>query len=139
MEYERVGVAPEFGDNERHAFRHQAGEERYIAREPIQLRQQDAAFGCLVGSKCVGELRPAIQCIGALAGLRLDELSDNPEVLGFGEALDGGPLRLDPESRALRLPKSMGYDLKTGEPKSAGSEKRPFRERREVDSPHSGF
>jgi hypothetical protein len=49
-------------------------------------------------------LRSAIKCVRALTGLGLDELRDDGEVLGCGEALDGGPLRLDPEPRALLLP-----------------------------------
>ena len=51
-----------------------------------------------------GELGPPVERVGALAGFGLDELGDDGEVLGFGEPLDGGALRLDPETRALLLP-----------------------------------
>ena len=50
------------------------------------------------------ELRSAVESIGTLAGLGLHELDDEGEMLGFGEPLDGGALRLDPEPRALLLP-----------------------------------
>ena len=50
------------------------------------------------------ELRAPIERVRALSGLGFDEFRDEGAVLGFGEALDGGPLRLDPEARALLSP-----------------------------------
>jgi hypothetical protein len=44
MEHERLGIAAEFCDDERDALGHQAGNERNIARQPVQLRNEDAAF-----------------------------------------------------------------------------------------------
>ena len=57
-------------------------------------------------SRCQGgrELRAPIERVSALAGLGLDELGDEGEVLGFGEPLDGYSLGLDPKTRALLLP-----------------------------------
>ena len=77
VQHERVGVAAEFGDDERHALGHQAGDERDIAREPVELRDQDAALRGLGRGQRGGELRPAIERVGALAGLGLDELGDD--------------------------------------------------------------
>jgi hypothetical protein len=42
--------------------------------------------------------------VGALAGLRLHVLGDDGELFSFGEPPDRGPLRLNPEARALLLP-----------------------------------
>jgi hypothetical protein len=55
-------------------LRHQAGNKGNIAREPVKLRDQDAALGGLGGGEAGCELRPTIDRVGALAGLRLDEL-----------------------------------------------------------------
>ena len=111
VQHERVGVAAEFGDDERHALRHQAGDERDIAGEAVQLRDQDAAFRGLGGGQRGCELRPAIERVRALAGFGLDVLGDDRDVLGFGEAGDRRALRLDPEPRALLLP---SRDTKVG-------------------------
>jgi len=104
VQHERVGVAPQFGDDERHPLRHQAGDERHVAREAVELGDQDGAFGLARGGQRRGELGAAIKRVGALAGLDFGELRNDGEVLGFGEPLDGGALRLDPEARALLLP-----------------------------------
>jgi hypothetical protein len=50
------------------------------------------------------ELWPAVERVGALAGLGLDELGDDRDPLDFGEPLDRRALRLDPEPGALLLP-----------------------------------
>jgi hypothetical protein len=46
-----------------------------------------------------GELRTAIERIGALAGFHLDALIDNAITLGVGEAANRLALRLDAEAR----------------------------------------
>ena len=71
------------------------GHERHIARKPVELGDQDGAFGGLGGSQRGGELRPPVEGVGALAGLGLDELGDDADALGLGEPGDGGALRLD--------------------------------------------
>jgi hypothetical protein len=90
MQHKRVGIAPEFGHDERDALRHQAGHERDIAGEPVELRDQDAALRGLGGGQCGCELRSPVHCVGALAGLCFNKLSDDGELLGFGEVPDGG-------------------------------------------------
>ena len=77
VQHERIGVAAEFGDDERHALRHQAGDERDVARQPVQLRDQDAALRGLGRSQRGCELRPPVERVGALAGFGLDVLGDD--------------------------------------------------------------
>ena len=96
MQHEGVGIAAEFGDDEWHPLGHQPGDEGHVAREPVQLRHHDAASRGLGRSQRGGELGTPVQRVGALAALGLDELGDEGEVLGFGEPLDGGALRLNP-------------------------------------------
>jgi len=45
VQYERVGISAEFGDDERNALSHQARDERDVAREAVKLGHQDAALG----------------------------------------------------------------------------------------------
>jgi hypothetical protein len=77
VQHERVRVAPEFGDDERHALRHQASDKGNVAREPVELGDQDAlalAGRCQRG----GKLRAPIEGIRALAGFGFDELGNTP-------------------------------------------------------------
>ena len=99
-----IGIAAEFGHDERHALRHQAGDERHIARQPVELGDEDAALRGLGCCQRRGELRPAVERVGALAGLGLDVLGDDGDALGFGEPRDRRALRFDPEPGALLLP-----------------------------------
>jgi len=81
MQHERIGVAPEFGDDEWRALRHEAGDEGDIARQPVQLGDQDAALRPFGGRECGCELRSPIECIGALAQIRTKfhaELMERP-------------------------------------------------------------
>jgi hypothetical protein len=103
VQHERVGVSPQFCNNERDALSHQAGNERYVAGEPVELRHQDGAFGGARGSQCRGKLWPPIERVGALAGFGLGVFADEDNALGLGEADDGRSLRLDPEPGAVLL------------------------------------
>ena len=96
VQHERIGIAAQLGNDERHALRHQTGHERDVAGEPVELGHQDAAFGGPRCSQCRGKLGPAIERIGALAGLGLDELADDRDPLGFAEAGNGSALSIDP-------------------------------------------
>src|SRR5690242_18309038 len=84
-------------------LRHQAGDERYVPRQPIQLRDQDATLRGLGAGEGGCELRPALERVGALTGLGLDELGDDRDAFGLGEPLNRRALGLDPEARALLL------------------------------------
>jgi hypothetical protein len=44
VQHERIGVGAQLGDNERHAPGHQAGNEGHIARQPIELGNNDRAL-----------------------------------------------------------------------------------------------
>jgi len=74
VQHERIGVPAQFGHDEWHALRHQAGHEGHVSREPIQLRHQDTAFNRPGRGEGGGELRPPVNRVGTLAGFRLDEL-----------------------------------------------------------------
>ena len=99
-----IGIAAEFGDDERHALRHQAGNERDIARQPVELGDQDAAF-----APALAAARAAASCgrrSSASAPLPVSASTNSAMMvrrLGFGEAGDGRALRFDPEARALLL------------------------------------
>jgi hypothetical protein len=93
VQHERIGVAPELGNDEGYALRHQAGNESDITRQPIKLRHQNAALCGLGGGEGGCELRPAIKRVPAFAGLGLDKLGDDRDLLG-----------IDGEISAHRLP-----------------------------------
>ncbi len=76
-----------------------------VTREPVELGDGDrarlpVAAGASQGG---GELRAAVERIGALARLDLSELGGDLEALGLGEAGDGGALGVEPEPRAALL------------------------------------
>jgi hypothetical protein len=76
MQHEGVGIDAELGNDERHTLGHQGRNEGHVSRKPVELGHYDrAALGAACGQRC-GELRPAIQGIGALAGFHLDEIGD---------------------------------------------------------------
>jgi hypothetical protein len=103
MQHEWIGIAAQLGDDERHALGHQAGNERDVTGKPIEFGHQDGAFG-RSGSRQRGcQLRPAVQGIGALTGLCLDELGNDRETLGLGEASNGRPLVDAPPGAVLLL------------------------------------
>jgi hypothetical protein len=101
VQHEGIGVPAELRHDERHSLRHQAGNERHVPREAVELRHEYAALRRTGGGECSCELWPPIQRICAFAGLGLNVLGDNRESFGFGEPLHGRPLRLDAETRAL--------------------------------------
>ena len=94
----RVGVGAELGDDERDPLCHQVGYEGDIAREAVELGDDHRTALATGGREGAGELRPAFERIGALAGGRLDELGDEGEPGRLGEAGDGSLLRLDAET-----------------------------------------
>ena len=70
-----------------------------VARQPIELGDGDRRpFAVLAGLGQRGdELGAAIERVGALARLDLDELGDDLEPLDLGEAGDGGALGVHAE------------------------------------------
>jgi hypothetical protein len=65
-----------------------------VPAEAIELGDDDRALTAPGFGQSCGELGPAIESVGALAGLDLFELVDNVETLGLDETLKRFPLRL---------------------------------------------
>jgi len=89
VQHERVGVGTEFGDDERHSLRHQAGDERHVTAQPVELRHQHRALLLSRIGQRRSQLAAALQRIGALTGFDLDNSPTTFDALGFSEALDG--------------------------------------------------
>jgi hypothetical protein len=100
VQHERVRVPAQLGDDERGSLRHEARDERDVAAQPIQLRDDDRRLDLARRRECCGQPRPTLERVGALAGLNLDELGDDVEALGRGKGRDRLALRLEPEARA---------------------------------------
>ena len=62
------------------------------------LATMTGAFACLACASARGELRPALERVGALAGLDLDVLGDQLEALGLANLAIGRSLRLQAEA-----------------------------------------
>jgi hypothetical protein len=76
----------------------QAGHKRHVARETVELGNNDrASVGASNGQRC-RELRATVQGVGALAGLDLDELGGQHKALGLGEPDNNSSLGLDAEA-----------------------------------------
>ena len=96
MQHEWVGIGSEFGDDEGHTLRHQAGNEGHVAREPVELGHQDRTLRLArCGQRC-GELRPSVERVGALAGFDLGEFGEDGDAFGFGKARDRCSLASSP-------------------------------------------
>jgi hypothetical protein len=76
VQYERVSVATELGDDKRHAVGHQPADEVNIPRQPVQLGTDDRAFALTRLPQRCSEHRTALQGIGPLAGFDLLILAD---------------------------------------------------------------
>ena len=100
VQHEGIGIGAKLGDDERHALRHQPGDEGDIAGEPVELGDDDGALADSGRGQRGGELRAPIERIAALAGLDLGELAEEGESFAFGEAGDHGSLGLDSEPGA---------------------------------------
>ena len=104
VQHERLDVRAELGDDERDPMGHQAGNEMDVSAEAIELGNRDGAFPVPAGlGERGGELRAALDRVGALAGLDLDEIADDLVTLGGGETGDRGALGIDPETGAALL------------------------------------
>ena len=76
-----------------------------VTREPVELGDGDRArLSVAAGAgQGGGELRAAVERVGALARLDLSELGGDLEALGLGEAGDGGALSVNAKPRAALL------------------------------------
>src|SRR5262249_57324620 len=77
-----------------------AGDEVDVAAKPIELGDDDGAAPLARRGQGGGQLRPALERVGPLAGFHLNELLSELVALGLGESLDRRFLRLEPEAGA---------------------------------------
>ena len=101
MQHEGVGIPSQLCHDERHALRHKASHECYVAGEPIQFRDYDEAFGSACGTKSCRQLRSTIKSIGALSRFRFRVFADDCQPLGCGEAFDRRSRAFDAKARVL--------------------------------------
>ncbi len=85
VEHEGVSIATEFGDDEWHTLRHQAGHKGHVAGKPVELGHNDRTFPLPPRGQRCGQLKPSVEGIGALARLDLKEFADQFEPLGRGK------------------------------------------------------
>ena len=69
MQRKRINAATERADDERHALRHQPGNEGDVAAQPIQLGDSDFATSLLRRPQRCLQLRAPIERVRAFAGL----------------------------------------------------------------------
>ena len=100
VQQERVSIRTKLGDDEWHALGHEASNEGHVAGKPIELGHQDRTLLCPPRGQRCGQPRPPFESVGALPGLRLDELGGNGEAFRLREPDNGRPLGLDAETRA---------------------------------------
>lgn len=79
-------------------------------REPVELGDDDGAAGLLRRRQSSRELRPALQRIGAFAGLDLDILTRDCETFALAELGDGTTLRFEAQAGAA-LPSRRHADV----------------------------
>jgi len=97
MKHERINVTAQLGDDEGRLMSHQARDEMHVAGQSIQLGHDDRGLVVFLGDlqrRC--ELWPAIQCVGALAGLYLRECLDHVEAFDLRKPSNRGLLRCQP-------------------------------------------
>ena len=92
-------------------LRHEAGNEMHVAGEAVELAHNDRPAELARSLDGGGELRPAIEGVGALARLVLLEGLANGKALGLGEGGDRVALRFEAEAApglALRAHPHIG-------------------------------
>ena len=85
MQYKRINVGPELGDQERYPVNHQATDEVHVAAEAIQLGDPEVIPVLLRVHQGGSELRMAVQGIVSLARVDLDKFVNDVEALGPGQ------------------------------------------------------
>jgi hypothetical protein len=98
VQHARVCICTQLGDDEWNALSHESGNEGDVAREAVELRDDDRALARLAGREGSSELRATLQGVGSLAGLDLRELPFHLVVFHLGEPGDGGALGFDAQS-----------------------------------------
>jgi hypothetical protein len=98
VKHEWIGIGTEFCNDERRTLNHEAGDEGYITRQPVELGNNDGAAGLASEGEGDCQLRATIKRISALACLDLGKLLEDAHALGLGEACDGRALGLDAQA-----------------------------------------
>jgi hypothetical protein len=98
VQHEWVCIRAQLSYDERHPLCHEAGDEGHVARQPVELGDDDRILAGLAGCQRRGELWAPVQRVGTLAGLDLGELGDERVPLRLSEPGDCGALRVDAES-----------------------------------------
>jgi hypothetical protein len=80
VQHEGIGIGPEFGGDEWHPLRHEAGNEGHVPRQAIELGDQHCASLRAGRRQGCGELGPAIQRIGSPTCLGFRKLGNDREV-----------------------------------------------------------
>ena len=79
---------------------HQAGDEVNVTGQAVELRDDNRGLELPGGGQGGGELRPAIERVGALARLDLAEGLGQGVAFGLGKAGERGLLRFEAEAGA---------------------------------------
>src|ERR1019366_6613314 len=98
MQHERIRISAQLCNDERGFVRHQTADEMDVATEPVELGNDDGGLVLLCCLQCRGELRSAIERIGALASLDLIERLQ--QVVAFSLSEPGERLLLGLEAKA---------------------------------------
>jgi hypothetical protein len=69
MQDEGINVSTKLGDDELHALSHKPRDEMNVPAEAVELGNDDGTFTAPCFSQSCGELRPAMESVGAPAGL----------------------------------------------------------------------
>lgn len=93
VEHEWIDVGTEFGDDEGNALRHQPGDEVDIARQAVELGDDNRASHLSRLRQCCGEHWTAMECVAPLPGLDLDQFGHDGVALSVAEAADAVALR----------------------------------------------
>ena len=86
MQHEGVGISAELCDDERNAMCHEAADEMYVAGPAAELPNENRTFFLAGLRERRGELWAAVERVGALARLDLDEFRDEIKSFCFSKA-----------------------------------------------------
>ncbi len=98
MQHKRIDVPAELGDDERHPLAHQVCDEGDIARQAVELGDDDLGLQPLGRTKSSGELWALIEGVRTFASLDLDKLLGNLQAFTGGELCDSLALCLQPQA-----------------------------------------
>src|SRR5262249_25066639 len=89
-------------------MRHQAGNEMHVAREPVELGDDDGTLELASGRERSLERGPALKCVGTLAGLLLRERVGNRKAFRLGKPVERCPLGVEAKALPSWKPNLIG-------------------------------